>query len=158
WDPVERIKDMDIDGVDAEILYFGGPLAATDPALRLNSVRGYNRWLSDFASHAPDRLLGVASIPIDTPERAVEEIRWAAQQPGLASGVVPLFPDEGDYGDEKWTPVWEAFLEAGFPIGLHSGSRRPGMAPLALSDGAARFLAGMITNKWALAESISELI
>jgi hypothetical protein len=25
WDPAERIKDQDIDGVDAQILYFGGP-------------------------------------------------------------------------------------------------------------------------------------
>ncbi|MGE0879356.1 MAG: amidohydrolase family protein [Acidimicrobiia bacterium] len=158
WDPVERIKDMDIDGVDAEILYFGGPLASSDPALRLNSVRGYNRWLSDFSSHALDRLLGVASIPIDTPEIAAAEIRWAAKQPGLVSGVIPLFPDQGEYGDEKWNVMWEAFIETGFPVGLHSSGRRPGMPPLALSDGAARFMSGMITNKWALGESVSELI
>src|SRR5205823_921573 len=49
WDPAERVKDMDVDGVDAEVLYVGGPLQSKDPALRLNSVRGYNRWLSDFA-------------------------------------------------------------------------------------------------------------
>ncbi len=27
WDPAERIKDMDTDGVDAEVLYVGGPLS-----------------------------------------------------------------------------------------------------------------------------------
>jgi hypothetical protein len=59
-DPAEPIKDQDIDGVDAETLYSGGPLASSDPALRLDSVRGYNRWLSDFSPYAPDRLLGVA--------------------------------------------------------------------------------------------------
>jgi predicted TIM-barrel fold metal-dependent hydrolase len=158
WDPIQRIKDMDLDGVDAEVLYFGGPLDATDRALRLNSVRGYNRWLSDFASHAPDRLLGVASLPCDTPELAAAEIRWAADQPGLVSGVIPLFPSEGEYGDDRWEPMWQAFVETGFPIGLHSGARRPGTPPLALSDGAARFMSGMITNKFALAESVSELI
>ena len=101
WDPAERVKDMDTDGVDAEVLYVGGPLMSADPALRLNSVRGYNRWLSAYASYAPGRLLGVAAIPIDTPERAAEEIRWAATQPGLVSGYIPLFPPEGDYGDER---------------------------------------------------------
>lgn len=158
WDPAERVKDMDLDGVDAEILYFGGPLQTADRELRLASVRGYNRWLSDFASHAPDRLLGVAAIPTETPELAAEEIRWAAGQPGLVSGLIALFPDEGDYGDERWNPMWEAFLEAGFPVGLHTGGRRPGVPALSLSDGAARFLTGMLTNKWALAESVSELI
>jgi len=130
WDPVERVKDMDIDGVDAEVLYVGGPLPSKDPALRLNSVRGYNRWLSDYASHAPGRLLGVAAIPIDSPERAAEEIRFAATQPGLVSGYIPLFPPEGDYGEPKWDPMWKAFLDAGFPVGLHVGGRRPG-APTA---------------------------
>ena len=114
-DPAARIKDMDIDGVDAEVLYVGGPLQSSDPALRLNSVRGYNRWLSDYASYAPGRLLGMAAIPIDTPERAVEEIRFAAAQPGLAGGYIPLFPPEGDYGDEQWNPMWEAFRETGLP-------------------------------------------
>ena len=125
-DPVERVKDMDIDGVDAEVLYVGGPLQSSDPALRLNSVRGYNRWLSDYASYAPGRLLGVAAIPIDTPERAVEELEFAATQPGLVSGYIPLFPPDGDYGDPKWDPMWEAFLATGFPVGLHVGGRRPG--------------------------------
>jgi predicted TIM-barrel fold metal-dependent hydrolase len=157
-DPAERVKDMDIDGVDAEVLYFGGPLASKDRELHLDSVRGYNRWLSDFSSHAPERLLGVASIPIDTPERAIEEIHWAVRQPGLVSGVVPLFPDDGEYGDDRWNPMWEAFIETGLPVGLHSGSRRPGSPPLSLGDGAARFMSGMITNKWALTESVSELI
>ena len=57
-DPAERIKDMDIDGVDAEVLYVGGPLASRDPALRLDSVRGYNNWLSDFAVPCPQAAPG----------------------------------------------------------------------------------------------------
>jgi predicted TIM-barrel fold metal-dependent hydrolase len=120
-DPVARIEDMDTDGVDAEVLYVGGPLQTADAALHLDSVRGYNRWLSDYASHAPDRLLGVAAIPIDTPERAAEEIAFAAEQPGLVSGYIPLFPPEGDYGDPKWDVMWKAFIDAGFPVGLHVG-------------------------------------
>ena len=127
WDPAERIKDMDTDGVDAEVLYVGGPLQSSDAALRLNSVRGYNRWLSDYASHAPGRLLGVAAIPIDTPERAAEEIQFAAAQPGLVSGYIPLFPPEGDYGDPKWNVMWQAFLDAGLPIGLHVGGGGPAL-------------------------------
>ena len=158
WDPAERIKDMDTDGVDAEVLYVGGPLMSSDPALRLNSVRGYNRWLSAYASYAPGRLLGVAAIPIDTPERAAEEIRWAAAQPGLASGYIPLFPPEGDYGDERWDPMWEAFRDTGMPIGLHVGGRRPGTPVVGMYDSAPRFMTGLVMSKLTMAESVSELI
>src|ERR1700760_160833 len=43
WDPAERIKDQDVDGILAEVLYFGGPIKnAEDTGLRLNSYRGYN--------------------------------------------------------------------------------------------------------------------
>ena len=157
-DPVERVKDMDIDGVDAEVLYVGGPLQSSDPALRLNSVRGYNRWLSDYASYAPGRLLGVAAIPIDTPERAVEELEFAAAQPGLVSGYIPLFPPDGDYGDPKWDPMWEAFLATGFPVGLHVGGRRPGTPVVNMYESAPRFMTGLVMSKLTMAESVSELI
>ncbi len=36
-DPVERLKDMDLDGVDAEVLYVGGPLQTADTELRIAS-------------------------------------------------------------------------------------------------------------------------
>jgi len=158
WDPVERLKDMDRDGVDAEVLYVGGPLMTSDAALHLNSVRGYNRWLSDYSSHAPRRLLGVAAIPIDTPERAAEEIRWAAKQPGLVSGYIPLFPPQGDYGDPKWDPMWVAFRDTGMPVGLHVGGRRPGTPVANLYESAPRFMTGLVMSKLTMAESVSELI
>ena len=159
WDPVERVKDMDTDGVDAEVLYVGGPLMSADPELRLNSVRGYNRWLSEYASAAPGRLLGVAAIPIDTPERAAEEIGWASGQPGLYSGYIPLFPGaDGDYGDPKWNPMWEAFLDARWPVGLHVGGRRPGTPMVNMYESAPRFMTGLVMSKLTMAEAVSELI
>ena len=155
-DPIERIKDMDTDSVDAEILYFGGPLRSEDPGLRLNSVRGYNRWLADYCSHAPGRLLGMAAIPTDTPELAAAEIRFAAEV-GLRGGAIALFPPEGEYGDARWEPMWRAFLEAGFPVGLHVGSRRPGV-PGTRFDSASGFMTGLVMSKLTLAEAISDLI
>ncbi len=156
WDPIERIKDMDTDSVDAEILYFGGPLRSEDPGLRLNSVRGYNRWLADYCSHAPGRLLGMAAIPTDTPELAAAEIRFAAEA-GLRGGAIALFPPEGEYGDARWEPMWHAFLEAGFPVGLHVGSRRPGV-PGTRFDSASGFMTGLVMSKLTLPEAISDLI
>jgi predicted TIM-barrel fold metal-dependent hydrolase len=157
WDPEARIKDMDIDGVDAEILFFGGPLITKDRPLHRNSVRGYHRWLSEFCAQEPHRLLGMACIPIDTPAIAVEEIRFA-RKAGLVGGTIPLFPPDGEYGDPKWDPMWEAFLDAGLPVALHTGTRRPGTPEVKLFDSAARFMTGLVMNKMTMAEAISELI
>src|SRR5512147_2914141 len=44
YDPKARLEDMDTDGVDAEVLYFGGPVTqyAKDAELRSFVVRAYN--------------------------------------------------------------------------------------------------------------------
>ena len=134
----------------------GYPTAAHLQALRygLPDVAAFLRGvLGVAASPADERFVAACAQGDEAQARAL-----LAAQPGLVSGVLPLFPDDGDYGDERWNPVWEAFLDTGFPVGLHSGSRRPGMPGISLGDGAARFMSGMITNKWALAESVSELI
>jgi predicted TIM-barrel fold metal-dependent hydrolase len=157
-DPAERIKDMDTDGVDAEVLYVGGPLGSRDQAFRLDSVRGYNNWLGDYASHAPRRLLGMACVPLDSPEIAITELRRAAKLPGIAGAYIPLFPSEGDYGDPKWNPLWEAFLETGLPIGLHVGGRRPGTPVKSIFESAPQFMTGLVMSKMTMAEAVSELI
>src|SRR5262249_12858088 len=72
WDPAARIRDMDLDGVDAEVLYLGGPLRTADTELRLASIHGYNRWLADYCAPAPKRLLGMGAVELDTPELAAE--------------------------------------------------------------------------------------
>jgi hypothetical protein len=55
YDPKARIEDMDIDGVDAEVLYFGGPVTqyASDPALRRYVVQRYNDWMLELSKAAP---------------------------------------------------------------------------------------------------------
>ena len=64
-DPHLRVKDQDLDGVDAEVLF--GILGA---ATRLNDHEAakemfciYNDWLVDFCKPYPGRLLGLACLP-----------------------------------------------------------------------------------------------
>ncbi len=98
----------------------------------------------------------MAAIPTDTPELAAAEIRFAAEA-GLRGGAIALFPPEGEYGDARWEPMWHAFLEAGFPVGLHVGSRRPGV-PGTRFDTASGFMTGLVMSKLTLPEAISDLI
>src|ERR1700746_2308448 len=63
WDPVERLKDQDIDGVQAEVLYttLGMTLFGLhDADLQRACFKAYNDWLSEFCSHNPKRLIGAA--------------------------------------------------------------------------------------------------
>src|ERR1700751_5428461 len=75
-DPHLRLKDMEADGVDAEIIY--GVLGT---ASRLNDTEAsnevlhiYNDWLKDFCSHYPDRQIGLACLPYGSVDSAAEGV------------------------------------------------------------------------------------
>jgi len=76
FDPHARIVDMDADGIDAAFLYpslglFAG--AVEDPGLAAAMCRAYNRWLADYCKPYPDRLFGVAMLPMQSVELAIDE-------------------------------------------------------------------------------------
>jgi len=64
-DPDERIKDMDRDGVDAEIIFgiLGVASRVRDHEAANEMLRIYNDWLKDFCSRYPDRQIGLACLP-----------------------------------------------------------------------------------------------
>jgi len=62
WDPAERIKDMDLDGVEADVIYTTlgfRQFWLTDAGLQRACFRVYNDWLADYCAYAPKRLAGL---------------------------------------------------------------------------------------------------
>jgi len=83
WDPAERLKDQDIDGVHAEVLY--GTLGmrlfrVTDAELQRAIFSVYNDWLAEFCAYDPKRLIGTALI-------SLAAIPLSFVSPWIASGL-----------------------------------------------------------------------
>ncbi len=80
-DGVQRLHEQDLDGVDAEILFppfFVSKLirSIADNPVYLAMVQAYNTWLAEaFCAVAPDRLIGVASLPATGVDDAVAELK-----------------------------------------------------------------------------------
>jgi predicted TIM-barrel fold metal-dependent hydrolase len=141
-DPARRVRELDEDGVAAEILFpddqnFNTPpwLAGIAPQafdhvypdhLRLAGARAYNRWLSEFCSAAPSRLLGqIALGSIDDVEAAVTEVRRAYGS-GLTCGVIlPLDYDQPLYHHQRYDPLWAVCTELGLAVTVHAGDGGP---------------------------------
>ena len=95
FDPHARIPDMDADGIDAAFLYpslglFSG--AIHDPELAAAVCRAYNRWLADYCKPYPDRLFGVAMLPLQSVELAIDEMRFRQKRAGLPRRLHPAQP------------------------------------------------------------------
>jgi predicted TIM-barrel fold metal-dependent hydrolase len=156
-DPAARVADQERDGVVAEVLYGGGPLATADPELFAASHLAYNDWLADFCAHAPGRLLGVAYIPFTTgagADGAAAEIRRARRR-GLRGALIPATPPAGHWWDREWGPVFEALVETAMPAGLHVGF---GFARRHRFDGGPAFMTDVMMSKMEMAGPLADLV
>src|SRR5215471_18677364 len=80
WNPVERLKDQDLDGVSGEVLYASlgiALLSMTDRDLQQACMRVYNDWLAEFCSHAPNRLAGIGLFSLTSLPDVTEIERFA---------------------------------------------------------------------------------
>ncbi len=92
-DPIERLKDMDTDGVEAEILYVGAGGAAyydLGPD-HVEAFRAANSAAIEWASVDPKRLMPVYILPIADMKVAVREVERVAGEHGKAVQL-PLVP------------------------------------------------------------------
>jgi predicted TIM-barrel fold metal-dependent hydrolase len=126
FDPHARIEDMDMDGIDAAFLYpsiglFSG--GVDDPRLAAAICRAYNRWLADYCRPYPDRLFGVAMLPMQSIELAIEEMRFARKELGMRGGFLRPNPYNGRMlHHPDYVPFWTEAQALDFSIGLHEGS------------------------------------
>src|SRR5215475_15712249 len=126
FDPHKRIPDMDADDIDAAFLYpslglFSG--AIHDPGLAAATCRAYNRWLADYCKPYPDRLFGVAMLPMQSIPMAIEEMRFARKELGMRGGFLRPNPyNNRMLHHPDYEPFWREVEELDLAIGLHEGA------------------------------------
>ena len=125
-DPVERLKAMDVDGVDAEVLYSEVSAFRYMSEIKEGgdeSVRAFNDVLQQFAEPDPKRLVVSYQIPIHDIDAAVAEVQRVVALGGK-SLQMPVFPSEfglPEYFDERYEPLFAVIQESGLPICCHIG-------------------------------------
>ena len=126
YNPKARLLEMDVDLVDAAVLYPTPRVshlvfAVTEAKFHLAMIQAYNDWLAEYAAHDPSRLGGVMLIPNRGVDDAVAEVRRVGQLPGIVGALIGCFP----HGDLNLAPeddaVWQAVVEVGLPLHLHVG-------------------------------------
>jgi predicted TIM-barrel fold metal-dependent hydrolase len=123
WDPAARVKDMDFDGVEAEVIYTTlgfRQFWLKDEALQRACFRAYNDWLAEYCAYDPQRLAGLALISLYDVDDGVRELA-RCQARGLKGAMIWASPPEDrPYSDPRYDPFWAAAQAAGIPLSLHS--------------------------------------
>lgn len=173
WMPAARLEDMDKDGMDAAVLFGGGPLGTTNNELYLASFDAYNQWLSDFCNYAPKRFVGVGYVPMQDVGQAIERLKQFKKL-GLKAVNIPAFPmapvaslnggdaqmraltgdvnSERSYADPEFDPFWKACCDLGLPVTIHLGGR------VVRFTQPKWFLSDLLMSKFGMAEPIAIMI
>ena len=145
YDPLERLKVLDSDGVDGEVLYPNAPIQnATffqgDAELELACVKAHNDALAEWRK-ASDRYVPLALIPyLNGVEPAVAEVKRARRtgHGGILMVVEPSLAIQGKHDwmgmagsgaetrglphfcDRYWDPLWAACEGEEMPVHWHA--------------------------------------
>jgi predicted TIM-barrel fold metal-dependent hydrolase len=130
WDPAARLKDQDLDGVQAEVIYtsMGMPLyGLNDVELRAACFSAYNDWAVEYCSHAPKRLLPLGLITLENIDAAVKELTRIGKKGIKGAMIWAEAPDERPYSHHDYDPFWAAAQDLNMPLSLHILTGRKGM-------------------------------
>ena len=120
-DPDLRAKELDRDGVDAEVIY--GVLAAaaklSDAEASAEMLRIYNDFIIDFCKHYPDRMIGLACLPFGDVEAAAAEVHRVANM-GVKGVELSCSWDMQPMWHPSWNPLWQAINETQLPLHFHT--------------------------------------
>jgi predicted TIM-barrel fold metal-dependent hydrolase len=122
WDPDARLIDQDKDGVAAEIIYptVGMQLCNhRDADYKKACFDAYNRWITDFCSVHPERLLGCGQTAMRSPEEGIEDL-YRIRALGLRGVMMPGDPGgDEDYDSPVYDDFWRAAVDLGLPLSFH---------------------------------------
>ncbi len=122
-DPHMRLEALDEEGIDIAVLYpslglmFG---LYQDPEVAAAMCAVDNDWLASFCAKDPDRLVGVALLPQQDPDRAARELARCVEQHGFVAGMIrPNRIGGRTVDDDAFEPVWATAESLDVPITLH---------------------------------------
>lgn len=117
----EFMDDMEI---EQAILYPTSGLACgqfTNVDWAITSTRAYNDWLCDAFLNQTPRLKGMALLPMQDPEAAIDELNRAINELGMTGVMLPSTGLKAHLGSKEYWPVYEAANRLGCPVAIHGG-------------------------------------
>ncbi|MCZ0944660.1 MAG: amidohydrolase family protein [Gammaproteobacteria bacterium] len=121
----ERSQALNLLGFQRQVIFSSfcaRPIFTAPTAhLRYGAARAHNRAMAEFCD-ADARLIGVAMVPLDDPNQALEEIDRAIDLGLGAVWISAEAPGGRSPGHPLHEPIWSTLAERRVPFILHVGS------------------------------------
>ena len=127
--PEHRVREQDMDGVDAEIIFTSVSQPNTWRGLVDNEgyralVHAYNEFVGEeYCAAYPDRLIAMGVIPATGVDDAIAEMEFC-QRVGLKGVSLITFPSGKGFPVPEDDRFWQAALDLNMPVATHVGITR----------------------------------
>ena len=118
----QRLQLMDQQGVDIQALTINGYWwYAADQDLAHRIVRAQNEGLAKWVAAHPDRFVALASVALQHPELAAEQLQDGVRRLGLRGASIGGHVNGEDLSLPKYDPFWAKAAELGVLVFMHPG-------------------------------------
>jgi aminocarboxymuconate-semialdehyde decarboxylase len=121
WDPALRLKDCDRDGVGVQVLSTVPVMfsywARAEHALDL--ARFLNDHIAEVVAAHPGRFVGLATVPLQSPDVAIRELERAVGELGLAGVQIGSHVNDWNLDAPELNPFFEAAEALGAAVFVH---------------------------------------
>ena len=115
----KRLAIMDSQAIDMEVLSINPFWYDRDRDLAGQIVKIQNEKLAELCASKPDRFAAFASLTLQAPDLAVQELETAVKKQGLKGAAIGGVVDGLEFSDPKFHPVWAKAEELGVPLFIH---------------------------------------
>jgi aminocarboxymuconate-semialdehyde decarboxylase len=121
WDLERRFRDMEKAGFDLQVLSVLPQTVAyeEEPAIALALSQIQNEQIASLVRQHPDRFLGLGTLPLQSPEESVRELRRCMGELGLRGVMIGSNVRGRNFDDPALEPVWAAAAELDAFIFIH---------------------------------------
>jgi aminocarboxymuconate-semialdehyde decarboxylase len=114
-----RLSAMDAQAVDIEVLSINPNWYGRDRELAAEIVKIQNEKLAELVASKPDRFAAFASLTLQAPDLAVQELETAVKKQGLKGAAIGGNVNGEAFADPKFHPVWAKAEELGVSLFIH---------------------------------------
>jgi aminocarboxymuconate-semialdehyde decarboxylase len=116
----ERLRIMDEQGVDVQALTINNFWwYAADRDLAARIVRAQNDGLAAWVAAHPDRFVAMASVALQHPDLAAEQLEDGVRRLGLRGASIGGHVNGEDLSRPRFDPFWAKAAELGVPVVMH---------------------------------------
>src|SRR4051794_8493686 len=121
YTPEERLKDMDAQGTDVQVLSIHTPFFGyhLDAAQGRALAREVNEEISEIAHEYPKRFAGLATLPVQDVKSAIDELEHAVTRLGLKGAELDTNVNGSQWDEPKFLPFFKAAEQMGAVLFYH---------------------------------------